>query len=127
MEIKAQLKHLHIAPRKVRLVADAVRGLTVEQATRRLDHLTKRSSMPIRKLVLSAAANAKHNFKIDGGNAGLVIKEIRVDQGPALKRFSPRAFGRAAMIKKKMSHLSVILASKGGVKKDKKIKDNKKK
>lgn len=121
-EIKAQLNNLRIAPRKVRLVAGLVRGITVAEAKRRLTALNKHASGPIAKLLLSAVSNAKNNLKLDGDDNMLVIKEIRVDQGPVLKRFRPRAFGRAAMIKKKMSHVTVILASKGEAKKVKPAK-----
>jgi large subunit ribosomal protein L22 len=116
MEIKAQLNYLKIAPRKVRLAVDLIRGLTVGEATKRLDFLTKRSANPIKKLVLSAAANAKNNFKI-ANTDDLIIKEASVNQGPVLKRFRPRAFGRAAMIKKRMSHITVILEAKQEAKK----------
>lgn len=126
-EIKAQLNNLRIAPRKVRLVAGLVRGLTVAEAKRRLGVLNKHSSGSVAKLLLSAAANAKNNLKIAGDDNELVIKEIRVDQGPVLKRFRPRAFGRAAMIKKKMSHVSVILVSKAETKKSKPAKKAKNK
>lgn len=121
-EIKAQLNNLRIAPRKVRLVAGLVRGATVAEAKRRLMALNKHASQPIAKLLLSAVSNAKNNLKLDGDDNMLVIKEIRVDQGPVLKRFRPRAFGRAAMIKKKMSHVTVILTSKSEVKKAKPAK-----
>jgi large subunit ribosomal protein L22 len=116
-EIKAQLNNLRIAPRKVRLVAGLVRGITVAEAKRRLTALNKHASGPIAKLLLSAVSNAKNNLKLDGDDNMLVIKEIRVDQGPVLKRFRPRAFGRAAMIKKKMSHVTVILKAKNETKK----------
>ncbi|MBI5742277.1 MAG: 50S ribosomal protein L22 [Candidatus Niyogibacteria bacterium] len=121
MEIKAQLNNLRIAPRKVRLVAGLVRGITVAEAKHRLTALNKHASGPVAKLLLSAVANAKNNLKLDGDDNMLVVKEIRVDQGPAIKRFRPRAFGRAAMIKKKMSHVSVRLEAKNSIKTKKKI------
>lgn len=126
-KIKAQLNNLRIAPRKVRLVAGLVRGATVAEAKRRLTVLNKHASRPVAKLLLSAVANAKNNLKVDHDDNMLVVKEIRVDQGPVLKRFRPRAFGRAAMIKKKMSHVSVILASKTEAKKSKSVKKAKNK
>lgn len=108
--VKAQLKHLRIAPRKVRLVADAIRMKKVGEAMQILSFLPKRSSEPLQKLLHSAEANAKHNFNLDG--ADLYIAEIRVDAGPVLKRYSPRAMGRATLIRKKTSHITLILNEK---------------
>lgn len=107
MEIKAQLNHLHIAPRKVRLVASLIRGREIKAAKLELHHLSKRSALPLLKLVQSAVANAKHNF--DLVEDSLRIKSIVVNQGPAFKRYRPRAFGRAALIRKETSHVSLIL------------------
>ena len=109
-EIKANLKYLKISPRKVRLVADLMRGKSVEEAEAVLHFLKKRASEPLRKLLKSATANAKHNFNVEREN--LAIKSIRVDQGPTLKRFMPRARGTAASIKKRSSHVSLILEPK---------------
>lgn len=112
MEIKAQLRHLHIAPRKVRAVSGLIRGMSALDAERELAYLIKRSSDPMRKLLRSAIANATHNFHLDG--TGLWIKEIRVDPGPVSRRLRPRAFGRAAPIRRRTSHVILILASAGG-------------
>lgn len=109
-EIKATLRYLHIAPRKVGLVVNALKGLSTNEAEAQLLFRTKRSSHPVLQLLRSAVANAKHNFKLNPET--LVIKEIRVDQGPMLKRFMPRAMGRATPIHKKMSHVSITLESK---------------
>lgn len=111
MEIKAQLRHLHIAPRKVRAVSGLIRGMSALDAERELAHLIKRSSDPMRKLLRSAIANATHNFHLDG--TGLWIKELRVDPGPVSRRFRPRAFGRAAPIRRRTSHVILILEAKG--------------
>lgn len=108
--VKAQLKHLRIAPRKVRLVADSIRMKKVGEAMQILSFLPKRSSEPLQKLLHSAEANAKHNFNLDSAN--LFIVEIRVDAGPVLKRYSPRAMGRATIIRKKTSHITLILSEK---------------
>ncbi|MBI2640243.1 MAG: 50S ribosomal protein L22 [Candidatus Sungbacteria bacterium] len=108
MEIKAKLNYLRIAPRKVRLVADAIRGLPVLEAERRLTFLTKRAATPILKLLHSAEANAKNNFSIQKEN--LRVIKITVDGGPVLKRSMPRAFGKAAPIRKRTSHILLILA-----------------
>ncbi|MFY9463275.1 MAG: 50S ribosomal protein L22, partial [Candidatus Sungiibacteriota bacterium] len=107
MEIKATLRHLHIAPRKVRLAGDLIKGMTVENAERELGGLVKRASDPLYKLLQSAIANAKHNFLVSG--KAMTIKDVRVNPGPVSKRFRPRAFGRAAPIRRRTSHVSLIL------------------
>ncbi|MBI2122159.1 MAG: 50S ribosomal protein L22 [Candidatus Sungbacteria bacterium] len=110
MEIKASLKNLHIAPRKVRLVAGLIKGKDIGRAEVELVNLVKRSSNPILKLLRSAAANAAHNFGLP--RESLYIKEIKVDAGQVFKRFRARAFGRAAPIRKRTSHVSLILESR---------------
>ena len=111
MEAKASLQYLHIAPRKVRLVASLVRGMEVRRAELILHTLPKRSSMPLFKLLKSAIQNAVHDFQQDP--ASLYIKEIKVDGGPMMKRMMPRAFGRGATIRKRMSHVSLVLGVRG--------------
>ncbi len=123
MEVKAHLRYLQVAPRKVRLVVDLVRDLPIERALDQLAHLPKRSAEPVLKLINSAIANAEHNFKLN--RADLYIKSIVANEGPRLKRYRPRAFGRAAEIQKKMSHITVILedrAKSEAPKKDTKAK-----
>lgn len=110
MEIRAELNYLRMSPRKVRLVANLVRGMNTSRAEVELRHLPKRSSVPLLKLLRSAISNAKHNFQLDG--SGLFIKDIKVNQGPVLKRFRARAFGRASEIKKKSSHVILLLGTK---------------
>lgn len=107
MEVKAKLHYLRIAPRKVRLVAGLIKGMSAKDALIQLKHLPKRSSLPVEKLLKSAIANAKHNFNLEDAN--LRIKSLIVDGGPVLKRSSPRAFGRAALIRKRTSHLILTL------------------
>ncbi|TSC53226.1 MAG: large subunit ribosomal protein L22 [Parcubacteria group bacterium LiPW_72] len=107
MEAKAKLRHLHIAPRKVRLVINLIRGLEVGRALDQLSVIKQRAARPVFKLLKSAIANAEHNFNLDKNN--LYIKEIRADEGPSLKRWQPRAFGRAHPIIKRASHVSLIL------------------
>ncbi len=102
----AQLNYLKIAPRKVRLIADTIRGLSVKEAEAQLLLRVQRSAKPLLKLVRSAVANARNN-KLDA--ARLFIAAIRVDPGPMLKRILPRAQGRATPIHKKMSHVTVVL------------------
>lgn len=113
-QVIAKLNHLHIAPRKVRLVADALKGLSVNQAEAQLLFRPQRSSEPLLKLLRSAAANAKNNHKLNPDK--LVVQSIRVDQGPTMKRFLPRAMGRATPIHKKTSHIILILEDKENLK-----------
>ncbi|MBI2055803.1 MAG: 50S ribosomal protein L22 [Candidatus Sungbacteria bacterium] len=108
MEIIAKSKYIHISPRKVRLVANLIKGMEVAHAETELAHHPKHASLPIAKLLHSAIANAKHNFSIE--EQGLYIQDIAVGAGPVLKRTRARAFGRAAMIRKRMSHISIVLA-----------------
>lgn len=110
MEVKAQLNNLRIAPRKTRLVANAVRGLLVSAAEAQLQFLNKRASLPILKLIRSAAANAEHNQKLSRDT--LYIKSIQVDGGATLKRWKPRAQGRATPIAKRSSHVMIVLGTK---------------
>ncbi len=107
MLVRAHLRYLRIAPRKVRLVIDLVRGMTVERAFDQLSVLPKRSTLPVTKLIQSAVANATHNNQLDPKT--LVIKAITANEGPKLKRFIPKAFGRANPILKRTTHITVIL------------------
>lgn len=108
--IRAELNHLRIAPRKVRLIADLIRGKRVLEAERVLRFAGRHAAEPLAKLLHSAVANARHNFQIVD-SASLTIAEIRVDGGPVLKRTEPRAFGRASQIRKRTSHVTLILTS----------------
>jgi len=105
--ITAQLSNYRQSPRKVRLVADMIRGKNVDEALVKLQFLTKRASDPIHKLMSSAISNAKNNMNLRGED--MVVKEIRVDMGPVMKRSMPKAFGRSGMIRKKMSHVKIVL------------------
>jgi len=107
MRVKTSLRYLRIAPRKVRLVADLIRGKTVEQAQTILNFVRKRAAIPLLKLLNSAIANAHHNFQLEKEN--LYIRELRVDEGPKLKRWRPRARGQAFEIQKKTSHVTLVL------------------
>lgn len=109
-EVKAKLRYLRQTPRKTRLIADLVRGVKVEEAEKQLDFSPKRSAMSLLRLLRSAVSNAKNNFQLDKEN--LYIKEIRIDKGPILKRYRPRARGRATMIKKRTSHVTLVLGEK---------------
>jgi len=118
--ITAKLNYLRIAPRKVRLVANLIKGLDVTEAQTQLKFLPKRAAGPILKLLKSAIANAKHNFNLTEEN--LYIAKITIDQGPSLKRWMPRAMGRATPIMKRTSHLTIVLEERPGLVKPKKRK-----
>ena len=107
MEVTAKLRYLRIAPRKVRLVADLVRGKSVEEATHILNFTRKRAAKPLLKLLNSAVANASHNFQLKKEN--LYISKIVVNEGPKLKRWRPRARGVTYEIQKKTSHITLVL------------------
>lgn len=115
MQSKAQLRHLRIAPRKVRLVVDMIRGKSVDKAQNILSFTTKKAASPVLKLLNSAMANAKNNLKLDPTN--LFISKIEVNEGPKLKRWRPRARGRAYEIQKKTSHIIMVLDEAQGKKK----------
>ena len=122
MEIKAELNYLRVSPRKVRLVASLIKDMNVGRAVLELRHLPKRSAGPLLKLLLSAVANATHNFGLE--QSGLVVKDIQVNEGPVLKRSRPRAFGRAAVIRKRTSHIKICLETQEELKpKDKTAKE----
>lgn len=110
MQAKAVLRTVRIAPRKVRLVVDLVRGKKVGEAIAILKHTPKAASLVVEKLIMSAIANAEHNYEMDPNN--LVISQAYVDEGPTLKRFRPRGKGRASAINKRTSHITVILTEK---------------
>lgn len=110
VQAKAVLRTVRIAPRKVRLVVDLVRGKKVGEAIAILKHTPKAASPVVEKLIMSAIANAEHNYEMDPNN--LVISQAFVDEGPTLKRFRPRAQGRASAINKRTSHVTVILTEK---------------
>jgi large subunit ribosomal protein L22 len=122
MEVKASLKHLRISPRKTRLVAGVIRGLEVNKAVNQLKFLNKKSAKPMLKLVQSAISSAVNNYELDKNN--LIIKEVRVEDGKTLKRWMPRAHGRATVIRKRMSHIYLILSEivDSGKKEAKKVK-----
>ncbi|TET84128.1 MAG: 50S ribosomal protein L22 [Candidatus Nealsonbacteria bacterium] len=118
MPVTAKLRYLRIAPRKVRLVADLIRGKRIEEAQNILHFKVKKAALPLLKLLRSATANAKNNFQLDESN--LYIAKILVDEGPKYKRWRARARGRADEIQKKTSHITVVLDEI--VKKPKKVK-----
>ena len=103
----AKLKYLKISPRKTRLVADLIRGLSVNEAEAQLLMLPNRASKPILKLLRSAVAAAKNNQQMNPDR--LLVKNIRVDQGPRTKRWRTRARGASSLIEKKSSHVFLLL------------------
>lgn len=119
MNITAKLKYYHVAPRKVRLAADLIRGKKVKDAIVQLKFLKKESSNEIAKLLKSAVSNAKHNFKVDTNKEDLYVKEIRVDEGPSLKRWRPKWHGTMHPFRRRTSHVTVILSDKSGKNKKK--------
>ena len=106
-EVTAKLKFLKMGPRKVRLIADLVRGRRVTSAVNALTLQKQWAARPVLKLIRSAVASAKHNFKIAEEN--LKIKKITVDGGPVLKRWTPRAHGRATPIRERTCHILLVL------------------
>lgn len=110
MSVTARLNNLRIAPRKVRLVAHSIKGLPVQVALIRLRQEVQRSALPMRVLLESAIANATNNFKLAKEN--LYVAEVRVLDGVRLKRFTPKAFGSATPILKRMSKVEIILNEK---------------
>jgi large subunit ribosomal protein L22 len=108
MEVRAVGKYLRVSPHKARLVADLVRGKSVDEALTVLKFTPKKSGRLINKTLRSAIANAENTQMMDVDT--LFIKKILIDEGPRLKRWRPRAMGRATRILKKMSHITVVLA-----------------
>jgi ribosomal protein L22 len=105
--VNARARYVRVAPRKARLIADQVRGLPLEDALPLLRFSSRSAARDIRKLLESAAANAEANHDLVADD--LLIKDIHVDEGPTLRRFRPRALGRATRINKRTSHISVAL------------------
>ncbi len=120
MQYKFHLNNLRIAPRKVRLVANLIKKSSVFSAQAQLKFQNKKAALPILKLLKSAVASAANNFNLPSEN--LRVLNIFVDEGPKLKRFRARAFGRAGAIHKKTSHITLILEEEmtSGFKKAKK-------
>jgi large subunit ribosomal protein L22 len=110
MEVKASLKYARVGAQKARLVVDLVRGKDVNEAVKTLTFLNKKTAGMVKKLIESAVANAEFKKVMDVDS--LVVKSIWVDQGPVLKRFRPRAQGRAFGVRKKTSHINVVLEEK---------------
>jgi large subunit ribosomal protein L22 len=125
MKTTAKLNNLRIAPRKVRLVADVIRGKKAGQARDILTFSIKGASGPILKLLNSAIANARNNFQLDENN--LFVKKITIDEGRKLKRWMPRARGSASEITKRSSRITLVLEEINPTKESKKPKSSKRK
>ncbi|SEU00974.1 large subunit ribosomal protein L22 [Salinibacillus kushneri] len=110
MQAKAVAKTVRIAPRKARLVVDLIRGKDVGEAFAILNHTNRAASPIVEKVLKSAVANAEHNYELDPES--LVISEAFVNEGVTLKRFRPRAQGRATQINKRTSHITVMVSEK---------------
>ena len=105
--VRATAKFVRISPRKVRLVADQVRGRHIDDARALLAFSPRAAALEVSKVIESAAANAEANHDLIGDE--MIVREIRVDEGPTIKRFRPRAMGRATPINKRTCHISVAL------------------
>ena len=107
---RSVLKYVRISPRKVRAVVDTIRGRKVDDALAILDFTNRSAAVPLAKMLRAAVANAASSENLDVD--ALVIKEIKVDQGPTLRRYRPRAMGRATLVQKKTSHITCLLDEK---------------
>lgn len=111
VQVRAVAKYIRTAPRKMRLVADLIRGKSAQEAWNLLEFTPKRAAGPMKKVLESAIANAQNNNDI--APEALTVHRVMVDEGPTLKRFTPRARGRASAIKKRTCHITVVVAPKG--------------
>jgi len=105
--VRASSRYVRVAPRKARLIANQVRGLHIDQARALLEFSPRGAAQDIRKLIESAASNAENNHDLIADE--MLISEITVDEGPTLRRFQPRAMGRASRINKRTCHIAVAL------------------
>ncbi|MBI4713937.1 50S ribosomal protein L22 [Candidatus Uhrbacteria bacterium] len=110
MEIRAFARSIHISPQKVRLVIDVIRGKKVKEAQAQLQFMKKAAAIPVLKLLNSAIANAKNNFKLD--DSALYVKTITADEGQTLHRWMSKAMGRATPVRKRTTHVSIVLDEK---------------
>ncbi|ARD48147.1 50S ribosomal protein L22 [Sporosarcina sp. P37] len=109
-QAKASVRTVRIASRKVRLVVDLIRGKNIGEAMAILRLTPKAASPVVEKLLKSAIANAEHNYEMNTEN--LIVSEVFVDEGPTMKRFRPRAQGRASAINKRTSHITLVVSEK---------------
>ena len=109
-EVKAFARHIHVSPRKLRLVADLIRQTPVDTALEQLRFSSKNAALPLTKAINSAVANAVHNFNMN--KEDLFVKAVTIDMGPVLKTYAPRAQGRAFVERQRTSHINVVLESR---------------
>lgn len=115
VQSKAIARSVRMSPRKIRLLVDMIRGLRVAEAITQLRYSDKAAARPVLKLLASAVANAGHNYGAD--EASLRVAEVFVDGGAMMKRFSPRAMGRAAPIRHRTAHITIVVAGEATEKK----------
>jgi len=111
MEARAIARYIRVSPRKARLLIDAIRGKDVDEALRIVQLSTKKAARPIRKTLESAIANAENNFDVNVDD--LYVKTVTVDMGRSLRRLRPRAYGRADIIRRPTSHITVVVGDRG--------------
>jgi large subunit ribosomal protein L22 len=107
-EAVAKLNYIRMSPFKIRMVADTIKGRKVQEALAILDHTPRRASLPLKKLLQSAIANASENHDMDAD--ALVVKNVLVDEGITLKRWMPRAMGRATPIRKRTAKITIVVS-----------------
>ncbi len=110
MDVKAVSKYIRLSPRKVRQVVDLIRGKSVDEALAILRYTPKRASEVVTKVVKSATANAENNLQMSKDE--LFVTACYVDQGPTYKRYKPRAMGRADLLRRRTSHITVVVGDK---------------
>ena len=108
--VRASARYVRVTPRKARLVVDHIRGKSVDEARAILAHTPRAAAVPVLKVLESAIANAEHNHELLPEE--LRIHQVMVDEGPTIKRFRPRALGRATKIRKRTSHITINLTNK---------------
>lgn len=111
-QVAAHLRYYRCSPRKVRVLTNLLKGKKAHEAISQLTNARKRSTLALVKLIQSAMANAKHNFKISEPE-NLFVSSFTVNEGPTLKRYMPRARGSVSPIKKRMSHVTLVLSEEG--------------
>jgi large subunit ribosomal protein L22 len=110
MEARAIARHIRMSPRKARLVIDAIRGKGVNEALRIVGLSSKKASLPIRKTLESAIANAENRYDVDVD--GLYVVRATVDMGKSLRRMQPRAYGRADVVRHHTSHVTIVVGDR---------------
>ena len=113
MRVRAHARYIRMSPYKVRQVLGLIRGLPVQEADQLLSFTNRAAAEPVRKVLRSAVANAEHNHALDADE--LIVAEAYADEGPTLRRWRPRARGRATRIRKRTSHITVVVAERSDV------------